>query len=160
MTHSIFRDLRAEEHLLDPEQFAASAISAGTGLVVMSLGIEDINANEVQTGVRELAGLSFGNVAYTVPFRGSIVGIGVNTSSNKTAGTLTVEVLIDGITSGASVAVPNATDRATFSWAKGKFPFSAGVELNIQATADSGLLPANLYFIADVYTYLDQSTLS
>jgi hypothetical protein len=103
-----------------------------------------------------------GNVAdgYTIPWDFEVIGVSVRVAvaDARTAGTLTVEPLVNGSATGLTAAL-NATDTqgAKAIQARGSDQGAAGGKVGCRITTDSGWLPATADVVVTVWvlTYLE-----
>lgn len=92
-----------------------------------------------------------------MPWGGSIVGVGVTLSANKTAGTLTFYASIGGAVTTFGATVANATSSASAVQKHGITRFAAGAVLGVMYDSDANLLPAASADAAvDLYVVFDK----
>ncbi len=90
------------------------------------------------------------------PFRGSILGIVISASTNKTAGTATFDVYVNGVPTGASLSWPTSSSSAAVSFNMDSYGFNAGDKVDVRVTTVS-YTPITAIVEATVFVAYDQS---
>lgn len=89
-----------------------------------------------------------------LPFAGSVIGLLVGVSTDRTAGSLTIQVYVDGSASGLEAAIdgdnPLTVDETA---AAGEYPFEAGEKVTVRITTSADWAPTS----ADVLVMLEVS---
>jgi len=142
------------------EEKSQQAISAGVGVLAITSSVYQPGAGVVNFVLQRphwvSPGFQFGAI---VPFRGSIVGMGMKSSGNKTAGVATFTVGRNSVKTAAVLTWNNSTAKGIVSFPKGQYPFVAGDELDIRFDSDGSYSPTTNVIFVDLYLYVDQSTL-
>lgn len=92
----------------------------------------------------------------TMPWPGSIVGLGVKLSANMTNPSLAFYASVNGVATALGAVVADETDAATIVKPAGEFRFLAGDELGVVYDTDANFLPAaTLDAVVDLYVVFD-----
>jgi len=94
-----------------------------------------------QTATQMLRPGAAAALSVEAPFRGSVLGLGLTASANKTAGTFTATVYVAGSATEATLTWSNSTATTTNTFLKGDYSFSAGDAIDVRVTTDAGFLP-------------------
>lgn len=77
-----------------------------------------------------------------MPAPGSVVGVVVYSNAARTAGTLIVDVTVDGVVVGTRAALDAVnTQTAAGTQTPGADPYAAGQRIGVKVTTDAGWLP-------------------
>lgn len=129
----LIKTLQEDFPYKQPYQFMQSNVAASQSAVAL-----------------DVLGLS-GNTEYTMELTGSVVGISIASNASRSAGTLTVDVTINGSVTGLQ-AVLDGTN-AQYHYAT-QLPetdiFSAGDRLGIDITTDGSWAPTTADIVATV----------
>lgn len=137
-------EFSASAFIGDSMPFASSQVAINQSAVALKL-----NVNTATNGSLNITGIP-------ARFKGSIVGIRIVLTANKTAGTMTFTPTINGtaITTPASlvnVAVANATSKTNTQVDAQQIPFAAGDLIGVKMTTDGSYAPTT----NDVYVLID-----
>jgi len=101
-----------------------------------------IDVADEQTAVAmDALGLA-GNTEYVMPYAGSVIAISIASNDARTAGTLTVDVTVDGAATGLQAVLDD--DPTTYAYtvqAKDTDTFTAGQRLGVDITTDAAWEP-------------------
>lgn len=89
-------------------------------------------------------------------YRGSILALALSATENKTGGTATFQVFINGVAvSGATLTWVDSTSSNQVSFRAGTYPFSAGDKIDVRITTSAGFTPTTAD--VEVMLYLSQN---
>lgn len=128
----------------------ADAISV-SGALPLTFGYVDLAASQTNLQAYQMVPGSASIAAQLAEqqwFRGSILGLRYRSTGSITAGTATLDVIVDTEEQGIDLAIETTRGFATFS--KGQYPFAAGEDLYPVVTTSSTFAPATLDLIITV----------
>jgi hypothetical protein len=126
------------------ERFARHTVAAS--LNASPLNVIDTNATSGALNVT-------GDV---MPFGGAIVGIGAALSAAASAGSLTLDVTINGVVTGLQLVITTSANGSVIK-EYGQFRFNAGDTIGVKITTTAGWNGTTADLLATVYVIFDQA---
>lgn len=100
----------------------------------------DVAANQAAVAL-DVLGLE-GNTEVVMPYAGSVIGVSVATNDSRAAGSLTVDVTVNGTVTGLQAVLDGSNaDYHSATQMKDTDTFSAGNRIGVKITTDAGWLP-------------------
>lgn len=111
------------------------------GILPIEFSLQDVPGTDASEQMYRIIGAS-GSVigaqlSYTVPFKGSIVAMGLTSTEAKTAGTATFKAFREGIDTGAALVWATSSTKGFQAFQLGQFSFNAGDSLDVRVTTSS-----------------------
>jgi hypothetical protein len=132
---------------------------AARGQIVPLLFCQDAVAasqTDVQLLLMEVTGgMGLAVDGLSMPWAGSVVGIGINLSAAATAGQLTVGVTLDGTEQAASTQTITTAQAATAVIPQESIRFAAGAKVGVEITTNAGWDATTADLAVIVYVLLD-----
>jgi len=132
---------------------------AARGQIVPLLFCQDAVAasqTDVQLNIVEVASAAALAVdGLSMPWAGSVVGIGINLSAAATAGQLTVGVTLDGTEQAVSTQTITTAQAATAVIPQESIRFAAGAKVGVEITTNAGWDATTADLAVIVYVLLD-----
>lgn len=137
---------------IDSAETDASIVITGG---ISSLVFSDSNtaANSTAHQIDDIMGTQ---ISIVLPFRGSIVAMGVSGSAAKSAGACRFDFYINGSASGAYIDVPNQ-QYSYQRFSKAQYGWIAGDIADVRVTTDGSYSPVTNDYEVVCYLALDQS---
>ena len=113
-----------------------------------------LTASKLYRIIADSAGVTTAQIPVRPPFRGSVVGLALQSTAPRTAGTATFTVYVKG--SPTLSVVWGLTDHEITTVAAGRYPFAVGEDIDVRVTTSATFAPTT----ADVelIVYLAQSS--
>jgi hypothetical protein len=93
-----------------------------------------------------------------MPFAGAIVGVGAALSAAASAGSLTLDVTINGVVTGFQLVITTSASGSTIKeYGQPGFRFNAGDTIGVKITTTSGWNGTTADLLATVYVIFDQA---